>query len=189
MARRRAEVDRIEHGTVIGYQLGCRDDATCPEAIAGRESCTEARRRYHADYMAKRRAKPDHRIKHGTAAGYQLGCHDRAQCPGGADGLSCSDASLAAERRRRRDRGIQEAAPRVSSAPAIAHIAQLRQAGLTIVDIINQSGVGRTAIITIIYGRDDYVNGTIGPRHGKIPEHIEAAKAAQILAVKVPVSA
>lgn len=32
-------------------------------------------------------------IKHGTPYGYSSGCKDPAQCPGGADGVSCTEAN------------------------------------------------------------------------------------------------
>lgn len=172
------------HGTVYGWRRGCRTAEDCPSALAGGKSCTEVKREYYADYRAARRAGAGPEIKHGTASGYQLGCHDRATCPGGADGTTCADASLEAERRRRRARGIPEQRRVVDSKPAIEHIATLRAAGMPITEIISRSGVGRTAIRTLIYGRDDYTPHGPGPRHREIPAHIEQRKAEQILAVQ-----
>ncbi len=181
----KARIPREEvHGTVYGWRRGCRTAEDCPSALAGGKSCTEVKREYYADYRAARRAGAGPEIKHGTASGYQLGCHDRATCPGGTDGTTCPDASLEAERRRRRARGIPEQRTVVDSKPAIEHIAALRAAGMPITEIISRSGVGRTAIRTLIYGRDDYTPTGPGPRHREIPAHIEQRKAEQILAVQ-----
>ena len=174
------------HGTVYGWRRGCRVPEECPSALAGGISCSEEKQRYYANYRATRKAGGGPEINHGTPSGYQLGCHDRATCPGGADGTSCADASLAAERQRRRARGIPERPPVVDSAAAIAHIAELRSAGMPITEIIKRSGVGRTAIRTLVYGRDDYTPDGPGPRHREIPAHIEQRKAEQILEVPLP---
>lgn len=169
-----------------GWARGCRTPDACPSALAGGKSCTEVKREYYADYRANRRAGAGPQIKHGTASGYQLGCHDRATCLRGPDGTTCADASLTAERQRRRARGVPEQQPIVDSRPAIDHIAALRAAGITITEIIARSGVSRTAIRTLIYGRDDYTPDGPGPRHREIPAHIEQRKAERIIAVTAP---
>lgn len=84
----------LTHGTNAGYARGCR----C-------EPCHEAHKTYHRDYAAMRR-KVGAEGAHGTPYGYQLGCR-RAGCPGGPDGLTCADASLAEEKRRRREKGVE----------------------------------------------------------------------------------
>jgi hypothetical protein len=172
------------HGTVYGWRRGCRDEEGCPNLAAGGKSCSEVKRDYYADYRAARQAGGGPPIKHGTASGYQFGCRDRATCPGDRQGVTCPDASLAAEARRRRARGIPEKQPVVDSAPILEHIAALRDGGMTIAEIITRSGVSRTAIRALIYGRDDYTPTGPGPRHGEIPAHIEARKAQRILAVQ-----
>jgi hypothetical protein len=174
------------HGTVYGFARGCKSETECPNVAAGGPSCTEVRRAYYRDYTARRRAGAGPAIKHGTAGGYQLGCHSRATCPGGPDGLTCADASLAAERGRRRRAGIPEQTARVDSSETIAHIAALREQGMSIPAIATASEVGRRGIRTLIYGRDDYTPTGPGPRHHQIPRHIPEDKATRILAVTAP---
>lgn len=52
--------------------------------------------------LSERQAK-----HHGTPYGYQLGCKDRSLCPGGADGVKCTDAASTAERERNRRNGAK----------------------------------------------------------------------------------
>lgn len=185
---RKAPSERV-HGTPYGFQRGCKVHEDCPNVAQNKPSCAEANRRYHREYIAARKSGRGPAITHGTPTGYQMGCQDRNACPGSADGLSCPDASLAAERRRARGRGVREQRPLVESQPTRQHIARLRDAGMSIIDIIAASGVSRTAIRTLVYGRDDYTPEGIGPRHRQIPERIDAEKARKILAVACPVGA
>lgn len=95
------------HGTVYGFARGCKQPEDCPMTAVGKKSCAEVRHAYYADYRAKRKVGQGPPIQHGTATGYQMGCTDRSSCPSAiAGGTSCSDASLAAERGRRRRAGI-----------------------------------------------------------------------------------
>ena len=95
------------HGTVYGFARGCKQPEDCPKTALGEKSCAEVRHAYYADYRAKRKAGQGPPIQHGTPTGYQMGCTDRSSCPSAiAGGISCSDASLDAERGRRRRAGI-----------------------------------------------------------------------------------
>lgn len=95
------------HGTVYGFARGCKRPGDCPKTALGEKSCAEVRHAYYADYRAKRKAGQGPPIQHGTATGYQMGCTDRSSCPAALEGgISCADASLAAERGRRRRAGI-----------------------------------------------------------------------------------
>ena len=150
------------HGTNACRARGC-----------DRPECIEAGRTYHREWMARRNAKdipPEH---HGTAYGYQLGCKDRANCP--AD-LPCPDASLAEERRRRREAGIPEQAARVPAEPVRQQIRALMTAGWTILAISATANVSKTGIKILLYGRS-------GPRKGELPAAIEAEKATRIMAL------
>jgi hypothetical protein len=91
--------------------------------------------------------------------------------------VKCADASLAEERRRRRERGIP-AKELVDAAPVIEHVRQLREAKVPVLEIAKRAGVGKTAIATLLYGR-------FGPdRSGQIPTKVDASRAARILAVR-----
>lgn len=90
----------IKHGTVHGFNRGCRTVEDCPNHVLGALSCTEKHRRYYREYYAARRQRTRD-VPHGTTTGYSYGCHDRSKCPGGSDGITCSDAARAAERLRR----------------------------------------------------------------------------------------
>lgn len=152
------------HGTNASWARGCH----C-------EECHEAHKQYYRDYWRTRRESVPV-DQHGTAYGYSLGCRDRDLCPG-ADGVKCADASLAEERRRRRERGIP-AKELVDAAPVIEHVKQLRDAKVPVLEIAKRAGVGKTAIATLLYGR-------FGPdRSGQIPTKVEASRAARILAVQ-----
>ncbi len=86
------------HGTNACRARGC-----------DRPECIEAGREYHRIWMQQRRAEGIPLEHHGTAYGYQLGCKDRETCP---SEISCADASLAEERRRRLPRRRAPPAPR-----------------------------------------------------------------------------
>lgn len=174
------------HGTVWGYMQGCTVAAACPnhgnpEAV----TCSAARRKYRADYAARRLAGEGREIIHGTTAGYTLGCHDRETCPGDENSLTCAGAERLADQERRRKRGIQPAPKLTDAGPARTHLLAMQQAGLSLMKIVRLTGVSKTAIRCLINGRDDYVNGDKGPRHGEIPARITTDKAARILAVEI----
>lgn len=176
----------ITHGTVWGYMQGCTDPETCPNRdSADAPTCSDARRKYRADYAARRLAGEGREIVHGTTAGYTLGCHDREACPGDKNSLTCAEAERLADQERRRKRGVQPAPELTDSGPARAHLLAMQQAGLSLMKIVRLTGVSKTAIRCLISGRDDYLNGEKGPRHGEIPARITTDKAARILAVEI----
>lgn len=159
---RRARAPRREVagcGTNASYARGCRCDACC-----------EARRTYHREYV-KRRREEGAKEYHGTAYGYQLGCRARSACPATP---SCSDASLAAERARRRTAGIP---PKelVDATPVRAHVLDLNSSGLTYQHIAEAAGVPFSAVKSLMFRR-----GAERPR----AEQLLAERAAAILAVK-----
>lgn len=151
-------------GTNASYARGCR----CAE-------CTEAARVYHRDWMARRREDaesiPDEH--HGTAYGYQLGCRSRKTCPAA---VSCVDASLAEERRRRREAGIPEAAPRTAAEPAREHVRELMAGGMSLLAIADAADVSKSVIKTLLYGRS-------GERKGPLPTELTVDNAERLLAV------
>ena len=176
----------INHGTVWGYARGCKTIEGCPNHAAGQPTCIEERRRYSREYNQRRRRGEGPRIAHGTTTGYSMGCHSREDCPGNSDGLTCSDAQRAAETARRRAQGVAPRAELTDSTPARAHVHALRESGMSIMKIASTSQVSKTAIRCLIYGRDDYVNGEKGSRHGQIPARITVMKSRRILAIELP---
>ncbi|GLJ78651.1 hypothetical protein [Microbacterium imperiale] len=156
------------HGTNASYARGCRCDA-----------CKEAARTYHREWMANRRENAESipAEHHGTAYGYQLGCRSRKLCPSTP---SCADASLAEERRRRRDAGIPAAAPRVPAEPVRVHVRALMAAGMTMDAIAAGADVHRSRIGDLIYGRSE------PDRKGELAAEIEAERATRLLALEVP---
>ncbi len=151
------------HGTHACRARGC-----------DRPECIEAGRTYHREWMAKRATAPIPRQHHGTAYGYQLGCKDRDQCPAET---SCADASLAEERRRRRESGVAPQAPRVSAEPIRQHVRQLMASGMAVLEITDQAQVSKTGVKILLYGRS-------GARKGELPREIEAEKAQRLLALE-----
>lgn len=150
------------HGTNACRARGC-----------DRPECIEAGRAYHREWMAGRRAEDVPLEYHGTAYGYQLGCKDRSACPAET---SCSDASIAEERRRRREAGIPEQAPRVPADPIRTYVRRLMASGWTILAIAAAADVSKTGIKILLYGRS-------GARKGELPAAIEKEKAQRILAL------
>lgn len=171
------------HGTVYAHRRGCKIEVECPNYGTDRPTCTAAHHEYYRNYRERRIAGDGPDLAHGTPYGYAFGCHDRDDCPGGEDGKTCSDAARAAETQRRRARGIGPAVELTESAPVREHIAQLRAAGMGILEIAAAAGVSKTTLRALIYGRDDYVGGIKGPRHGKIPTYIATINATRILSV------
>lgn len=155
------------HGTNACRARGC-----------DRPECIEAGREYHRRWMQQRRAEGIPLEHHGTAYGYQLGCKDRETCPAE---ISCADASLAEERRRRREAGITEQAARVPAEPVWEHVRQLMAGGMTVLGIAEKAGVSKTGVKILLYGRS-------GARKGELPREIEESKAQRILALQ-PASA
>lgn len=175
------------HGTVWGYQQGCTNEADCPNNdVEDAVTCAEARRRYRAEYSTRRLNGEGREIEHGTTAGYSAGCHDRDDCPGNVEGLTCADAARLADEARRRKNGIRPAAELTDSGPARAHLLAMQRAGLSLMKIVELTGVTKTAIRCLISGRSDYVDGRKGPRHGEIPARITVDKAQRILNTKIP---
>lgn len=154
----------LGHGTNASYARGCRCDDS-----------TAASREYHRQWMENRRHAADTipAETHGTPYGYQLGCRGRHTCPAE---ISCTDASLAEERRRRREAGAPEAAPRVVAEPVRQHVRALMAAGMPVLTIADVAGVSKTGLKVLLYGRS-------GERKGEIPAQIEADKARRILKV------
>lgn len=154
----------LGHGTNASYARGCRCD-----------DCKAAAREYHRQWMENRRSAADTipTGTHGTPYGYQLGCRGRHTCPAE---ISCTDASLAEERRRRREAGAPEAAPRVDAEPVRQHVRALMAAGMAVLTIADVAGVSKTGLKVLLYGRS-------GERKGEYPAHIEADKAQRILEV------
>lgn len=149
-------------GTYASYVRGCR----C-------ELCGEARRTYHQEYVARRRAEGIPAEHHGTAYGYQLGCHDRDSCPSTP---ACSDASIAEERRRRREAGIPAQPPRVDAAPVREHVRNLMNNGRSVKAIAADADVSLSGLKMLLYGRS-------GARKGEMPTKIDVTKATKLLAL------
>lgn len=151
------------HGTNACRAHGC-----------DRPECIEAARVYHREWMERRKEQQIPLEHHGSAYGYQLGCKDRHKCPAE---VSCADASLAEERRRRREAGIPEQAPRIPAEPVRQHVRQLMAAGMTVLGIAEQAEVSKTGVKILLYGRS-------GARKGELPREVEAEKAKRILALQ-----
>lgn len=150
-------------GTNASYARGCR----CPQ-------CHEAHKAFTRTYIATRKAQGIEDEHHGTAYGYQLGCRDRETCP---SDLTCTDAMLEEERRRRREAGIPEQAPRVPALPVRDHVRALIDSGMAVLTIAALADVSPSGLKTLMYGRS-------GTRRGELPAHIEKAKADRLLALK-----
>lgn len=99
--RRRRAPSTLKHGTVHGYNQGCRTIDDCPNHATDTPTCVEEHRRYYREYFAALRCDSSREIPHGTETGYSYGCRDRSTCPGDEMGTTCSDAARAAEQRRR----------------------------------------------------------------------------------------
>lgn len=156
------------HGTNACRARGC-----------DRPECIEAGREYHRQWMANRKAQAIPLEHHGTAYGYQLGCKDRDHCPAET---SCADASLAEERRRRREAGIAPQAPRVPAEPVRQHVRQLMASGMTVIEIADSAQASKSGVKILLYGRS-------GARKGELPREIEAEKAQRLLALQLATAA
>ena len=163
--RTRSKWDGVELqpcGTNAAYVRGCHCDA-----------CEEAHRTYHREYVARRRSEGIPAENHGTAYGYQLGCHDRELCPASP---TCSDASIAEERRRRREAGIPEQPPRVDAQPVREHVRALMSNGNSLKTIAAKADISLSGLGTLLYGRS-------GARKGELAVKIDATKATKLLAL------
>lgn len=164
VASRWDNAEKLPHGTNASYARGCR----C-------EPCHQAQREYYREYARRRRAEGIPAEHHGTPYGYQLGCRGRKAC---TSEVSCTDAMLAQERRRRREAGVSAAPDRVPAEPVRQHVRQLMDAGMTVLAIADTAGVSRSGIKTLMYGRS-------GERAGEFPAQVEADKAERLLALEV----
>ena len=138
------------HGTVWRYRQGCRDATRCPHWRLGRVTCAEARRRYFADYHARRRTGRGTPIRHGTSAGYLSGCTSEEGCPRDARGCSCREARTEYRRRRARAQGIQPPASTVPADEAVRLVTELAQLPLTGREIARIAGVGRSTVARLM---------------------------------------
>ena len=127
----------------------------------------------YASYVRGRRAEGIPAEHHGTAYGYQLGCHDRDSCPSTP---ACSDASIAEERRRRREAGIPAQPPRVDAAPVREHVRNLMSNGRSVKAIAADADVSLSGLKMLLYGRS-------GARKGEMPTKIDVTKATKLLAL------
>lgn len=141
-----ADTDLDAHGTLGGYRRGCHRDRLCPNWTIGRTTCAGARREYIRDYRERRFRSEGHSITHGTPYGYYLGCRDRRTCPGGADGVTCSDAQAARKREIAAAAGIPPRVEPVDSLAASERIWQLRAEGYSLREIARLTGCGHTTI-------------------------------------------
>ncbi|MGC5225177.1 hypothetical protein ACPW96_21620 [Micromonospora sp. DT81.3] len=148
------------HGTNACRARGC-----------DRPECKEAGRRYHREWVAKRQLQGIPSKHHGTPYGYSLGCKDRNACPAE---ISCADASRAEERRRAREAGIAEQAPRVPAEPVRQHVRALMASGWSVLAIAAAAEVSKTGLKVLLYGRS-------GARKGELPTAIEATKAERLM--------
>lgn len=160
---RRASRELKPHGTNAAWTRGCR----C-------EACVEGHLRYHRDYWRKRRAAAVPAEHHGTAYGYGLGCHVREACPASP---TCADASLAEERRRRREAGIPEKVETVDAGPVREHIVSLMGSGVALLTIAERAQVSKSVLKNLMYGRS-------GDRRGEKSLSLSVVNAERILAVR-----
>jgi hypothetical protein len=164
------------HGTNASYARGCKSDDGCPNFGTTERTCYEAHVVYHAEYRAKRRGAPVPAEKHGAAYGYQLGCAAEATCPASP---TCTEATLAAERDRRRRDGVPAREPMVDAGPVREHVRSLIASRMTLDRIAEQAGVHRSQLGNLIYGR----SGERG-RSGAPMQKVTASRAERIMAVQ-----
>lgn len=138
------------HGTVWRYRNGCTDPQSCPHWRLGRVTCAEARRRYFAEYHARRRDGEGTPIRHGTSAGYLSGCTSEHSCPGGEHGRSCHEARAEYRRQRARGAGVGPPAPTVPSGEAVRLVIELAQSPMTGREIARITGIGRSTIAKLM---------------------------------------
>lgn len=74
--------------------------------------------------------------------------------------------------------------PYVDAAPVRAHVESLRARGFGYKTIAQLAGVSTTGVRALLYGREDYQNGSTGPRHGEQLQRIGRDKAEKILALE-----
>lgn len=97
----------------------------------------------------------------------------------------CREAATASENRRGRlmaygryDSGL------VDAAPVREHLETLQKFGIGYMRVARVAGVSKTATRSLVYGREDYVHGVKGPRHGEVKKRIKREVAERILAVE-----
>ena len=84
--------DGLIHGTMHGYKR-CKGE--CPATDHGLQSCGDLGRAWaRENWASKYKTKPKRVAKHGTESGY-TGFKCRSGCPGGVDGVPCSQAASA----------------------------------------------------------------------------------------------
>lgn len=100
----------------------------------------------------QRRQRKAQRPVHGRASGYLRGCRRPDECPGGSDGMTCSEARNAARRRAARARGVPARVLPVDASAAVVKINVLREAGWSLREIGRAAFVGHTTITNIAAG-------------------------------------
>lgn len=143
---RDTEDPALRHGTVGGYRQGCHERQQCPNWVAGRLTCTDARRHYYSDYRARRMNGDGVPIQHGTSRGYLTGCRDRTECPAGPDGLTCPDARQAYKLEWARQHGVPEKPELADAGAAAAIIRSLADHGYSLRAIARAAGVGKETV-------------------------------------------
>ena len=145
------------HGTVWRYRQGCADSRRYPHWRLGRVTCAEARRRYYAEYYARRRSGDGTPIEHGTSAGYLSGCTSVDTCPRDQQGRSCHEARAEYRRQRARAQGINAPAPTVPGHEGARLVTELAQTPLTGREIARVTGVGRSTIARLLSAHENNV--------------------------------
>lgn len=110
-------------------------------------TCAAARREYAREYRARRLRGEGRPIEHGTSNGYLLGCRD--ECPGGADGMTCSEARARLRRTTARAAGIPERETLIDATPAVEIVRDLRSRGHSLRGIARLTGAERTTILAL----------------------------------------
>ncbi len=96
----------------------------------------------------------------------------------------CRHANSARERRRAKLKAYGRwESPYVDAQPAREHVLRLRASGVGYKSIANLAGVSVTSVRALIYGREDYIDGGHGPRHGEHLKRISRDKAERLLAL------
>lgn len=120
----------------------------CPRWKMGRLTCADARRRYFAEYHARRGDGRGSPIGHGTSAGYLSGCRSLDECPRNDQGASCHEARADYRRHRARAQRIGPVGV-VVDAEATKIVYELAKT-MSIRAIAALSGVGRTTIARLL---------------------------------------
>lgn len=126
-----------------------RDEVDRTRAVRERQASTNRASAKREPHWQRREAQ---RPVHGSASGYLKGCRRPEECPGGIDGVTCSEARNAARRRAARARGVPTRPLPVDTSPAVAKIQLLREAGWSLREIGRVASVGHTTITNIAAG-------------------------------------